>query len=387
MSLGSRDASKAIARAERAVLAIKQVEQTYMDAAAEGQTELPSDDLASALDAFAELEALTAIHLETEDVARAAVCGSVRLAAVGRSIGKLDLVRRVNGLLARLAQQPSPDAVTRRAFAEASNDLMLAEADADQLDAAIETYFGIAALSDTYPTDSDLTGARAKAAANLIALTLEAGRDKVADLVMRELEALCRTFPAEKLVALQMARGRFNRLAWTARTGSPDAAIAELETLFESALRSPADVDMLDITSDAAFVLVTRLGTRQHHKAARKGFDVLSKLAALPAAGDPIMGRLAEAAFNLITDLCENDRRDEAQLIYDDLAGLWVAEDDNAKIRLAQAKGAANLAMTHEAVGDVVAAELLTADLRALVHAHPDDMAIFEIAALVDQTN
>jgi hypothetical protein len=371
MSLGSRDASKAIARAERAVLAIKQVEQTYMDAAAEGQTELPSDDLASALDAFAELEALTAIHLETEDVARAAVCGSVRLAAVGRSIGKLDLVRRVNGLLARLAQQPSPDAVTRRAFAEASNDLMLAEADADQLDAAIETYFGIAALSDTYPTDSDLTGARAKAAANLIALTLEAGRDKVADLVMRELEALCRTFPAEKLVALQMARGRFNRLAWTARNGSPDAAIAELETLFESALRSPADVDMLDITSDAAFVLVTRLGTRQHHKAARKGFDVLSKL----------------AAFNLITDLCENDRRDEAQLIYDDLAGLSVAEDDNAKIRLAQAKGAANLAMTHEAVGDVVAAELLTADLRALVHAHPDDMAIFEIAALVDQTN
>lgn len=384
MSLGSRDTSKAIARAERAVLAIKEVEQTFADAAADNRMALPEDDLAHALDAFAELEALTTIHFETQDITRAAVCGSLRLAAVGRGLGELDLVRRVNALLAQLAQQPSPDPTTRRAFAEASNDLMLAEAGADQLDAAIETYFGIALLSDNFPADSDLTGARAKAAANLIALTLEAGRETVAEHMTRELDALSHIFPDEKRVSLQVARGRFNRLAWTARTESPDAAIAELETLFDTAIGSPTDEGLIDIASDAAFVLVTRLGTRQHHQNALKAFDLLSKLAVLPASGDPITGRLAEAAFNLITDLCQNNRRDEAQLIYDDLAGLSVAQDDNPKIRLAQAKGAANLAMTHEAVGDVVAAELLTADLKALVHAHPDDMAVFEIAAMVD---
>lgn len=79
MSLGSRDTSKAIARAERAVLAIKEVEQTFADAAADNRMALPEDDLAHALDAFAELEALTTIHFETQDITRAAVSGWPRL--------------------------------------------------------------------------------------------------------------------------------------------------------------------------------------------------------------------------------------------------------------------------------------------------------------------
>jgi hypothetical protein len=377
----------AIARATRALVIIKQVAHDFTNETAEGHETISAEGLAYAIEAFAELEALSIVHVATPDVTRAAVCGSVKLAAIARGIGALDLVIRINGLLARLAKYPSPDPMARRAFAEASNDLMLIQANDHQPDAAIETYFEIAALSDTHSADCDLAGARAKAAANLIALTLETGRERVADQMARDLDALCRTFPNADSIRLQRVRGQFNRLAWTAQSGSPEAAIALMNPLCDLALGSPTDPTVVDLASEAAFILVTRLGNRAHHADALTAFGLLSRLAALSGSGEKVAGRLAEAAFNLITDLCATSRRDEAQLIYDDLAGLSVAEDDNATVRLAHAKAAANLAMTHEAVGDLVAADLLADDLKALVHAHPDDMAVFEIAALLDETD
>lgn len=390
---------EALERARRAVGVIEEIgRQNTLASDAAGSNTAGSNmvgtgeadknrNLDAAIDAFDELEALAFMGPRTDAIIRTVVCGSVKLADIARNLGRIELARRVNALLSRLANGHASDPLPRRAFAENSIDLMLAEAGANRVDRAIDTYFGIAALGEVFDKDADLACARAKGAANLIALTLEADRAAIAERAMAELVALHAGFPQEAAVAQQLARGRFNRLAWSAREGSSSDAMTELMALRAATLDHPHDVEMNDLASDAAFVLVTRLGTRGEHANALEAYGVLSQLATLPSAGTLVRGRLGEAAFNLITDLCQADRKDEAQLIYDDLSGLSVAEPDNATIRLAQAKAAANLSMTHEILGDAAAASVLSDDLRALVLANPDDLQVFEVAAFLDQSD
>src|SRR3546814_16797319 len=88
-------------------------------------------------------------------------------------------------------------------------------------------------------------------------------------------------------------------------------------------------------------------------------YEALVALSRMPGNGPGAAGRVADAAFNLITDLCESDGLSAAQIIYDELTGLSVANDHDTAIRLAQAKEPANLALSHHSAGNRRAAAAL----------------------------
>ena len=84
-------------------------------------------DLSLARAAFDTLEAILSRHPDHPDLIRVAVCGAVRLAAAGRSRADLATVRHAHRFLGALASRLPDDPLPRRAFAEASVDLISAE--------------------------------------------------------------------------------------------------------------------------------------------------------------------------------------------------------------------------------------------------------------------
>jgi len=341
-------------------------------------------DLGAARTAFDTLIEITERHADDAELTRVAVCGAVRLAAAGRAGGDIDTVRRAHTFLGGLADALPDDPLPRHAFAEASVDLMLAEARMRGLDGALAVYRSVNAMATSHPGDGDLAGILAKAAANLVALALEAGRPREAGRALADLARLEAALPAAAMIRQQHARGVFNRLAHAARRDPPGEARAALDALIAAVHRTPGHPELLEVAAEGAFTVVTGLGTRGHLKAAREAYDILGQLSRLPGAGPGATGRLADAAFNLITDLCQSGDLAAAQIIYDELAGLSVAHDDDPAIRLAQAKAAANLALSHRDAGDAIAAAVIAEDLKALLLGHPGDDDLFQIGAFLD---
>lgn len=344
----------------------------------------PHGDLAAVREAFATLKSITAEHQDDPEIIPIAVCGAVRLARAGRNGRDLATVRHARTYLGEMVAMLPDDPLPRRAFAEASVDLISAEARVRGIATALEVYREVTALGDDHAEDSDFAGIRAKAAANLVALALEAGHPREAGQALADLARLEAAQPSVAMVRQQHARGVFNRLAHAARRDPPGEARAALDTLIAAVHRTPGHLELVDFAAEGAFTLVTGLGTRGHLEAARDAYDALGALSRLTVGGAECTGRLADAAFNLITDLCQSGDLAAAQLIYDELAGLSVAHDDDPAIRLAQAKAAANLALSRRHAGDLAAATLVADDLKALLLAHPDDEDLYQIAAFLD---
>ena len=179
----------------------------------------------------------------------------------------------------------------------------------------------------------------------------------------------------------------FNSIAHAATKNDPAEGLEALDDLIAIARRHPDQQGLIALAAEGAFAMVTGLGTRGHLDPAERSYRALTALSRLPEAGLPVRRRLAEAAFNLITDLCEADTLGEAQLIYDELTSLSVYEDDDPTIRLAQAKASANMALTWRQRGEHMAAAVAADDLKALLHAHPDDQELFEVAAFLDMAD
>ncbi|MEQ8818318.1 MAG: hypothetical protein RLO51_21815 [Thalassobaculum sp.] len=344
----------------------------------------PQGDLAAARAAFGVLTSIIIEHPDDPELTKVAVCGAMRLAAAGRSGNDIATVRCAHLFLGTMAADRPGDPLPRRAYAEASVDLISAEARINGLNGALDVYRGISTLGEIYTEDSELAGIRAKAAANLVAIALEAGQPREARRALADLARLEAQQPAAPMIRQQHARGVFNRLAHAARRDPPGEARAALDALIDAVHRTPGHREIAEFAAEGAFTLVTGLGSRGHLAAARDAYEALAALSRLPESGEGAVGRLADAGFNLITDLCQSGDLAAAQLIYDELAGLSVAHDEDPAIRLAQAKGAANLALSHRHVGDDAAAGVIADDLRALLIGHPDHEELFQIAAFLD---
>lgn len=344
----------------------------------------PQGDLPAARAAFDTLRAITGQYPDELELIRVAVCGAARLAAVGRAVNDIATVRCAHSFLGDLVAGLPDDPLPRRAFAEASVDLISAETRVHGLSSALTVYRKVSKLGDAHADDAEFAGIRAKAAANLVALALEAGRPRDARRALSDLARLEAAQPSVPMVRQQHARGVFNRLAHAARRDTPGEARAALDALIAAVHRTPGHRELVDFAAEGAFALVTGLGTRGHFEAAREAYDALGALSRLPGNGPGATGRLADAAFNLITDLCGSGDLAAAQLIYDELTGLSVAHDDDPTIRLAQAKAAANLALSHRHAGDPGAAAIIAEDLKALLLGHPDDQDLYQIAAFLD---
>ncbi|WPZ34401.1 hypothetical protein T8K17_24605 [Thalassobaculum sp. OXR-137] len=355
-------------------------------------------DPAAARDAFDFLRAMADGHPHAEGMMRVAVCGATRFLAIGRRVGDIAIVRDAHLFLATLSLRDEDDPLPHRALAEASVDLMLAEARQTGFHRALDTYRTVVAISLARGGDPNVACAHAKGAANLVALALEADAPAEADRALADLARLEAAQPEILPVRQQRGRGLFNRVAHAARraeTGSdpdprtgrrtPDGGgLPELAALIEVARRAPVDPDLVDLAAEGLFAFVTGLGTRGELALARRHYDDLSALSQLPEAGAPVRRRLADAAFNLITDLCEAGETGTATLLYGELSGLSVAHDDDPSICLAHAKASANLVLTHRDRGDHAAADLIADDLRGLVLAHPDDMDLMQVATFLD---
>lgn len=347
-------------------------------------------DLAAVAAAFRTLRDVAEHHAQTEGVMRIAVCGATRYMAIGRRIGDIDIVRDAHLFLATLSLRDEDDPLPHRALAEASVDLMLAEAQQTGFLRALDTYRTVVAISHARGDDPNVASAHAKGAANLVALALEADAPQEADRALADLARLEAAQPEILPVRQQRGRGLFNRVAHAARRTEVEdqsldvTGLTELAALIEVARRSPVDPELVDLAAEGIFAFVTGLGTRGEVALARHHYDDLSALAQLQEAGAMVRRRLADAAFNLITDLCEMGDADDAMTLYGDLSGLSVAFDDDPSICLAHAKAAANLALTHRDRGDHAAADVISDDLRGLVLAHPEDMELMEVATFLD---
>lgn len=347
-------------------------------------------DLAAAHKAFERLCDLAEAHPQTDGLMRVAVCGATRYMSIGRRIGDIRVVRNAHLLLAALSLRDEDDPLPHRAFAEASIDLMLAEAQQSGFPRALDTYRTVEAISHARSNDPDIASAHAKGAANLVALALEADLPDEADRALADLARLEAAQPDTLHIRQQRGRGLFNRVAHAARrTESGDrtldiTGLSELAALIDVARRQPVDPDLVELAAEGIFAFVTGLGTRGEVALARRHYGDLSTLAQLPEAGEKVQRRLADAAFNLITDLCEIGEPDLATVLYGDLSGLSVLYDDDRSICLAHAKAAANLALTHRDRGDHAAADVISDDLRSLILAHPEDMELMEVATFLD---
>lgn len=347
-------------------------------------------DLAAARTAFQHLLDVAERYPETDGLIRVAVCGATRYMAIGRRIGDIAMVRDAHLFLAMLSLRDDQDPLPHRAFAEASIDLMLVEAQQTGFPRALDTYMTVVAISRARSNDPDIACTHAKGAANLVALALEADAPAEADRALADLARLEAAQPHTLPVRQQRGRGLFNRVAHAARrTEREDIALdvtglSELADLIEVARRSPVDADLVELAAEGIFAFVTGLGTRGEIELARRHYEDLAALAQLPESSPGVRRRLADAAFNLITDLCEMNEPDVATVLYGDLSGLSVAHGDDRSICLAHAKAAANLALTHRDRGDHAAAEIICDDLRGIVLANPDDMELLEVATFLD---
>lgn len=350
--------------------------------------------LADVRDAFRRLCEIADQHPQTEGLMRVAVCGATRYLAIGRRIGDIGIIRDAHLFLATLSLRDEDDPLPHRALAEASVDLMLAEARQSGFLRALDTYRTVEAISLARGGDPNVACAHAKGAANLVALALEADAPLEADRALADLARLEAAQPEILPVRQQRGRGLFNRVAHAARraeTGEPSRGLhgdihglTELAALIDVARRAPVDPDLVDLAAEGLFAFITGLGTRGEVALARRHYDDLAALAQLPEAGAAVRRRLADAAFNLITDLCEIGETDLATLLYGDLSGLSVVHDEDASICLAHAKASANLVLTHRDRGDHAAANIIADDLRSLVLAHPEDMELMEVATFLD---
>lgn len=357
-----------------------------------------SIDLPDARAAFDVLCEIADRHPQTEGMMRVAVCGATRYLAIGRRIADIGIIRDAHLFLATLSLRDEDDPLPHRALAEASVDLMLAEARQSGFPRALDTYRTVEAISLARGGDPNVACAHAKGAANLVALALEADDPMEADRALADLARLEAAQPEILPVRQQRGRGLFNRVAHAARRteAGPQGGdtqgnvqddvhgLTALAALIDVARRAPVDPDLVDLAAEGLFAFVTGLGTRGEVALARRHYDDLSALAQLPEAGPPVRRRLADAAFNLITDLCEIGETDLATLLYGDLSGLSVVHDDDPSICLAHAKASANLVLTHRDRGDHAAANIIAEDLRGLVLAHPEDMALMEVATFLD---
>lgn len=347
-------------------------------------------DLTAVNTAFRTLTDIAERHPSMEGLMRIAVCGATRYMAIGRRIGDIAVVRDAHLFLATLSLRDEDDPLPHRALAEASVDLMLAEAQQTGFPRALETYRTVVAISHARGDDPNVASAHAKGAANLVALALEANAPLEADRALTDLARLEAAQPGMLLVRQQRGRGLFNRVAHAARRTEVEdrpldvTGLSELAALIEVARRLPVDPDLVDLAAEGIFAFVTGLGTRGEVALARRHYDDLAALAQLAEAGILVQRRLADAAFNLITDLCELGEPEEATLLYGDLSGLSVVHDDDRSICLSHAKAAANLVLTHRDRGDHTAADVIADDLRGLILAHPEDMDLMEVATFLD---
>lgn len=347
-------------------------------------------DLTVVTTAFRTLIDIAERHPSMEGLTRIAVCGATRYMSIGRRIGDIAVVRDAHLFLATLSLRDEEDPLPHRALAEASVDLMLAEAQQTGFPRALETYRTVEAISHARGDDPNVVSAHAKGAANLVALALEANAPLEADRALADLARLEAAQPGILPVRQQRGRGLFNRVAHAARRTEVEerpldtSGLSELAALIEVARRAPVDPDLVDLAAEGIFAFVTGLGTRGEVALARRHYDDLAALAQLAEAGPLVQRRLADAAFNLITDLCELGEPEEANLLYGDLSGLSVAHDDDRSICLSHAKAAANLVLTHRDRGDHAAADVIADDLRGLILAHPEDMELMEVATFLD---
>lgn len=347
-------------------------------------------DLAAVRRAFQRLRQLSEDHVDVDGLVRVAVSGATRYMSIGRRLSDIRAVRESHLFLAELTLRCEGDPLPHRAFAEASVDLMLAEARVGGFSGALDTYRAIIAVSQAHTDDPDIAGAHAKGAANLVALALEADNLGEANRALDDLARLEAAQPDALPVRLQRGRGLFNRVVDAARRTDRDnrscasTGLSELAALIEVARRAPIDPELVDLAAEGIFAIVTGLGTRGEMALARRHYDDLSALAQLPEASHGVSRRLGDAAFNLITDLCGIGEADLATLLYGDLSGLSVAHDGDRSICLAHAKAAANLSLTRRDRGDHAAADVIADDLRALVLAHPENMELIEVAAFLD---
>jgi hypothetical protein len=347
-------------------------------------------DLADSRAAFQRLRTVMEGEAQDRALLRIAVCGATRYLSIGRRIGDIRAIREAHFFLSELTSRFHDDPLPHRALAEASVDLMLAEARFAGFTGALHTYRSVLAISEAHAGDPHIASAQAKGAANLVALALEADAPREAERALDDLARLEAAQPNILPVRQQRGRGLFNRVAHAAQhtefadTGSTSPGLTDLAALIEVARRAPIDPELIDLAAEGLFAVVTGLGTRGELGRARRHYDDLTSLARLPEASDTVHRRVADAAFNLITDLCEADQVDVATLLYDDLSALSVARETDRSIRLAQAKAAANLVLTRWTRGDLDAAWVVLEDLRILTHAYPDDMEMMEILSYLD---
>ena len=128
--------------------------------------------------------------------------------------------------------------------------------------------------------------------------------------------------------------------------------------------------------STLAFNLINDLGEAGRLEEAQGLYAELSALASAHEGESEVRLARAKGAFNLINDLGKAGRLEEAQGLYAELSALASAHEGESEVRLERAKGAVNLINYLGEAGRLEEAQGLYAELSALASAHEGESEV-----------
>ncbi|UUX48682.1 hypothetical protein NUH88_14855 [Nisaea acidiphila] len=335
-------------------------------------------EIARATACYDSLYELAEDHSGSADIRDRLICGALRLAACHARRKDITAIRDVRNRLERYASGHPDDPGMRRGYCELSVTLCLEytrqgkDADADR------TFEEIRTVAAGHPTDRLLRSTLAKAISNRIAAHCDEGRTTAARHLHRSLCALAEVPNSRPDTMLHRANGTFNLATYLACSGAPKKALELYFDLAGFVGRYGPDPELSEVLADAGFALVTVFGDKQMLDPAETVYRDLQQRA---AASDGMAGKVALAAFNLMTDFCRDGDVGKARQIYDDILALSAARPEDEEMAVVHAKACANLLLTTDALDDTAHADLLAQELAQLVAAWPDQAEIWEIAA------
>ena len=335
-------------------------------------------NLDEAQQAFQRLTGLSPDLFKDHRLQKLVIFSSTQYATLGRLHGELPIVRQAHGFLQDLATLHCDGPKPRQALAEATVDLMVAEARYGQMEDALLAYSDVEKLAANFPDEANLAISHAKGAANLVAFSAERNSDAHVTRAFNDLKLLSRTHSDTVAVQKHFARGLFNIVSNLAKLPSPKSALDYVEELVKFALASETDdPEILQLAAEALFSASTQLGSLDAFPEAYECYYTLTMIARIEDQNVHVTRQLADCAFNLITDFCRVGDCGLAMEIYGDLSGLSVIYPDDSDIRYTQAKSASNLALTLANIGQDDAASLIEEELVALILT-ADDPTLFE---------
>jgi tetratricopeptide (TPR) repeat protein len=266
----------------------------------------------------------------------------------------------------------------RRAWAQATINLIAFYGDAGRLGDARRLYQELRAFAEAHAEDSAVRGPWAMAAFNLLNTYGNSGRVDEAREIYVELCALSEAHAPDATIREQRVRAAFNLLTDYASAGWVDKGWELYDELRILSKEHLADAVVQETRMKAAFNLLSACGTAGRLDEARELYAEL-RLLSESNPGDVLLREFrGMAVTNLLAAYGIARRADEARELYAELCGLSEAYAEDKAVRGERAKSTVNMLVGYGVAGRVDEAWGVYEEFRDFAKRHPNDQILAE---------